>query len=213
MRPGLSVLLIAVLAALPAYVQADGRDRGFHRGQFHMQNRIHQGWRAGDLTRGEVRGLEREARHLRRDERAFAADGRISPWERRQLHRERGQLSRDIFRERHDGERRFSGRFDGRAGFGHRSDERFGGRGAGWGRGFDGWRDRSRDSIVRGVRSGALTPDEARGLRAEQRALRQQERLYRGDGALTPEERADLRARRNTLREHIYNETHDAERR
>lgn len=203
MRPGLSILLIAVLAALPVYAQADGRDRGFHRGQFHFQNRIHQGWRAGDLTRGEVRGLEREARHLRRDERAFAADGRIDPWERRQLWRERERLNRDIFRERHDGERRFSGRFD----------ERFGGRGAGWGRGFDEWRDRSRDAIVRGVRSGALTPDEARALRAEQRALRQQERLYRADGVVTPEERADLRGRLSALREHIYNEAHDAERR
>ena len=67
------------------------------------------------------------------------------------------------------------------------------------------------DRIAQGVRSGELTKDEAKGLRAEQRSIRQDERSYKSDGMLTKDERKDLHQDLNASSRGIYNEKHDAE--
>jgi hypothetical protein len=67
------------------------------------------------------------------------------------------------------------------------------------------------DRIAQGVRSGSLTKDEAKGLRGEQRTIRQEERQYKSDGALTRDERKDLQQDLNTASRNIYGEKHDAE--
>lgn len=63
--------------------------------------------------------------------------------------------------------------------------------------------------IGQGVRSGELTPAEARRLEREQRLLRQEERRYKADGHLSRAERADLHRDLNRSSRHIYNEKHD----
>jgi hypothetical protein len=65
------------------------------------------------------------------------------------------------------------------------------------------------DRIAQGVRSGALTKDEAKGLRGAQRAIRQEERRYKSDGVLTRAERKDLQQDLNTASRNIYSEKHD----
>ena len=50
-----------------------------------------------------------------------------------------------------------------------------------------------------GVRSGQLTKEEAKDLRSEQKAIRQEERAYKSDGKLTKEERKDLHQDMNEL--------------
>lgn len=69
------------------------------------------------------------------------------------------------------------------------------------------------ERIEQGVRSGALTKDEAKGLASEQRSIRQEERQYKSDGVLTKDERKDLQQDLNTASKDIYTEKHDAERR
>lgn len=65
--------------------------------------------------------------------------------------------------------------------------------------------------IRQGVQSGQLTRDEAKDLRSEQRAIRQEERAYKSDGRLTKEERKDLHQDMNELSKDIYQEKHDGE--
>ena len=67
--------------------------------------------------------------------------------------------------------------------------------------------------IAEGVRSGQLSPAEARRLQREQRMIRAEERRYKADGVLTRAERADLQRDLNRSSRHIYHEKHDAERR
>lgn len=219
---GLLVAILATAVSIPA--SADTRERGVNQRQQHQQQRILQGWRQGDLTRGEAHSLERQARDVRREERAFRSDGRFTPAERREVHRDLDLLSRDIRRERHDDERRFS----------HRGpDHRFGLGGGfpphqprhAWSgshdprqfRAFNGdpridrIQQRQHDHIVQGIRSGELTRREAHRLIEEQRAIRAEERAYLVDGVLTRAERADLYEDLSDARRHIYNETHDAE--
>lgn len=65
--------------------------------------------------------------------------------------------------------------------------------------------------IQQGVKSGELTKDEAKGLRVEQRSIRQEERQYKSDGILTKAERTDLRQDLNAASRTIYNEKHDSD--
>ncbi len=67
--------------------------------------------------------------------------------------------------------------------------------------------------IGQGIRSGELTPVEARRLEREQRHIRREERHYRADGQLSPAERADLQRDLNRSSRHIYNEKHDNQQR
>jgi hypothetical protein len=65
--------------------------------------------------------------------------------------------------------------------------------------------------IAQGVRSGALTQDEAKSLRSNERGIRQEERAYKSDGTLTAAERKDLHQDLNQASRSIYVEKHDGE--
>lgn len=210
MKSTVSGLLAVLLASVVTTAQAaDGRERNINQRQHHQQQRIHQGVRQGDLTRGEARQLQREARDVRREERAFRSDGRFTLAERQQVHRDLDQVSRNIRSERHDGERRFNHdrrhpAFDRGHGYGHASTRAFDRR-------VDHIQHSQRQRIEQGVRSGELTRHEARRLMAEQRAIEAEERRYLADGVLTQWERTDLMRDLNVASRHIYNETHDAQ--
>ena len=73
------------------------------------------------------------------------------------------------------------------------------------------YNDRSR--IRRGVRSGRLTREEARRLRAQERANRAERRGYRSDGTLTREERRDIRRDERRSDRRIRREVRDDDRR
>ncbi len=216
MNAAMSGLLVAMLIAASVPVAANAREHRVDQRQHNQQQRIHEGWRQGDLTRGETRRLQREARDIRRDERAFRSDGRFAPAERRHVQRDLDRLSRDIHRERHDGERRFghegnirnADRWPHRGWQGHQY-------GYGPSREFDRRVDhiqhRQRQRIVQGIRTGELTRHEARRLMTEQRAIEAEERRYLADGFLTRWERMDLMGDLNAAGRHIYNEAHDAQ--
>jgi len=70
---------------------------------------------------------------------------------------------------------------------------------------------RQHERIAQGVRSGELTRSEAQQLRAEQRAIRAKERLYKSDGVLTAAERRDLQHDQNVANRHISQEKHDGD--
>ena len=65
--------------------------------------------------------------------------------------------------------------------------------------------------IGQGVRSGQLTKEEAQGLAATQKEIRQEEKAYKSDGVLTKDERKDLHQDLNAASKEIYSEKHDAE--
>lgn len=67
--------------------------------------------------------------------------------------------------------------------------------------------------INQGVRSGELTPEEARGLRTEQKLVRITKRAMRADRVVTPRERRVLNRQLNRTSRDIGKEKHDAEKR
>jgi hypothetical protein len=100
----LAGLLGASLAA-----HADGprpRDPGVNARQHQQRDRIQQGVRSGELTRRETGRLAEQQRDIRQLERAYKSDGTLSAPERRDLHHEQNQASRDIYAQKHDAQDR-----------------------------------------------------------------------------------------------------------
>ncbi len=71
--------------------------------------------------------------------------------------------------------------------------------------------DRQAARIEQGVRSGELTPGEARGLAHQQRSIARQENRMRArnGGYLSPRERARLAHRQNRANRAIYEAKHN----
>jgi hypothetical protein len=67
--------------------------------------------------------------------------------------------------------------------------------------------------IHQGVRSGEITRREAYRLEREQAHIRRLERNAKADGYLSPYERDRIRAAQNAASRHIYEESHDGNRR
>lgn len=98
------VLIASLLLSACAYATAetsviDGR-------QAHQRERIQQGVRSGELTRPEARHLMRGEARLHRHEARVGADGIVTPRERAHLHRHAQHMSKRIYRQKHDRQRR-----------------------------------------------------------------------------------------------------------
>lgn len=195
MKPLFVSMLLAGMAMLwfVAPAQARPHDPGVNARQHHQQHRIGKGVRSGALTPGETRRLGREQRHIRKEERRYRSDGTFSRAERADLHRDLNRASRHIRHERHDGQRNrwhnYARRDPGVNARQHNQRGRL----------RDGWRD------------GSLTRSERHDLRAEQKAIRVEERQYKSDGVLTRVERKDLHQDMRAAGRNIYEERHDSE--
>lgn len=82
------------------------RHSGINARQHIQGDRIRQGIRSGELTRPETRGLRQQRRDIRQDERLYRSDGALTRAERRDLHRQLDGLSRDVYEQKHDAQRR-----------------------------------------------------------------------------------------------------------
>ncbi|CAG0929027.1 MAG: hypothetical protein EFKGCFLK_01532 [Rhodocyclaceae bacterium] len=108
MKPLFVSMLLAGMATLwfAAPAQARPHDPGVNARQHHQQQRIGQGVRSGELTRGEAHRLAREQRHIRQEERLYKSDGVLTRAERADLQHDLNRSSRHIYNEKHDAELR-----------------------------------------------------------------------------------------------------------
>jgi hypothetical protein len=70
------------------------------------QRRIDAGVADGSLTEREARRLQRAEDRIRAEEERFKSDGNFTPRERQKVVRDEKRLSRQIYRQRHDAQRR-----------------------------------------------------------------------------------------------------------
>jgi hypothetical protein len=96
--------IVLFLFSIAAQSQPNRIERRFDENQ---RERIREGWRSGELTPREFSHLKREQRHLHRAERRMLRDGRLGPVERHRLHKMKRHCSRDIWKKKHNNERRF----------------------------------------------------------------------------------------------------------
>lgn len=106
---GMAVLLFG---ASPAIADHGHRGAGVNERQQRIEQRIGQGVRSGELSPREFHRLQHELREIQRAEHHFRADGRFSRHEREELHARLDDLSRDVYRQKHDGERRYRSHYN-----------------------------------------------------------------------------------------------------
>jgi hypothetical protein len=105
--PRLSRLVPALalgFALLPAAAFADGRTPRVDHREWHQQHRVYNGVRSGALTPRETRRLAHEQRAIRGFERHAKSDGVVTRRERAHLRHMQNRASRDIYRQKHDGQ-------------------------------------------------------------------------------------------------------------
>jgi hypothetical protein len=183
-------MFAAVLIALPLVAAAGTRDPGVNQRQYNQHQRIQQGVKSGELTRGETRRLAAEQRHIRHEEARYKSDGQLTRAERGDLQHDLNRSRRHIYAEKHDVQHRPPAAVRDPA--------------------VNARQHNQHERIAQGVRSGALTQDEAKALRTEQRSIRQEERQYKSDGILARDERRDLHQDLRAASRDIYSEKHDA---
>lgn len=88
------------------HAQLKHRDPGINRHQLRQNERIKQGVRSGELTRGETRQLAQEQRAIRQKERQYKSDGVLTRNERQDLRQDQKAASRDIYEQKHDAQTR-----------------------------------------------------------------------------------------------------------
>lgn len=91
-----TVLLAASIIGAPAIAGVNGR-------QDHQRQRITQGWKSGELTRGESLRLGRQQHHIAHAEARMRADGgSLNRIERARLHGMQDRASVNIHRKKHN---------------------------------------------------------------------------------------------------------------
>lgn len=95
------ILFVAVVFAL--FTTAASAQKGHDVVTHH---RVQQGFRNGDLTRGEKARIHKNEAHYRHERRKAHRDGKFTMAERRRLNKMRHYDSRRIYAMKHNGRRR-----------------------------------------------------------------------------------------------------------
>lgn len=74
--------------------------------QQNQRNRIHHGVATGELTRVETVNAVHDQQQIRRTERRMTSDGVVTGRERARLHHKQNKASRELSRNKHDGQSR-----------------------------------------------------------------------------------------------------------
>ncbi|MFP5348816.1 MAG: hypothetical protein ACLGHO_03115 [Gammaproteobacteria bacterium] len=122
MKRVVAAIFIAAVTAVPAayaagsagghaaghqrHPHAARRDPGVNHRQQHQRSRIHQGAHSGELTKDEIKSLAQEQKSIRQQERAYKSDGKLTKDERKDMHQDLNQASKNIYNEKHDAEKR-----------------------------------------------------------------------------------------------------------
>ena len=106
MKKWIVVALVAVFGLLPARSFAQDKTPVVKERERNQRERIIEGKKSGELTRKETRRLAAEQAKIHRDEKKAKADGVVTPAERAKLHREQTRASKDIYRQKHDAQKK-----------------------------------------------------------------------------------------------------------
>lgn len=99
-----AAIAVIVLASLPA--EAQTRTPKVTERQVNQQQRINQGVESGELTRREAGKLQTQQAKVQRTKTKAKADGVVTQGERAKIHRQQNVASRNIYRQKHDGQKR-----------------------------------------------------------------------------------------------------------
>ena len=194
--------LFAGLGVAPAMAQGAYTPR-IDQAQQAISTRIQQGMASGHITPSEAQVLIRRERDIQMRENQYKANGSANPQERQQLRADLNALNADVERMMAN---RDVVRPPGYAGNpGNAGD-------AANTPGIDNREYQIGQRIDEGVRSGRISPREARRLERREREIARHEAFFKSDGVVTRQERRQLRDELDALREDVERMMHNGER-
>ena len=102
----LSIMTVAITATLATSAMAGTRDHRVNQRQHNQHERIGQGVKSGELTKGEAKDLRGDQKEIRQEEQQFKSDGKMTKDERQELHQDQNAASKEIYQEKHDEQER-----------------------------------------------------------------------------------------------------------
>ena len=101
-------IALFILGAGSAKVNAQAnRTPAIRQEQIKEQHKIRNGFATGEVTRKEAARLEMQQAKIQHDKRLAKQDGVVTPYERAVIKNEQARASRNIYRQKHDGQHRF----------------------------------------------------------------------------------------------------------
>jgi hypothetical protein len=186
----LAVLALPVLAQTNSAAPVTGQS--IQQRKENQQDRIGQGVQSGQLTAGEAAKLEGKEAALNREERNMRKldNGKLNASDKRALTQQQNQLSKQIYREKHDSATQNT---NPTSEVGKRAENQ-------------------QDRIAQGVKSGQLTAGESAHLENREAKINREVRDDRAanGGKLTPQERAKVNRQQNRTSRQIYRDKHNA---
>ncbi len=180
----LAAALLVSVASSPAIAQSTFTPRVDHS-QETISWRIQQGLASGHITPSEAQALLRRDNEIQMRETQYKSYGNITAHQRQQLRDDLSDLSSDV-------ERTMANREGGRpAGTAVQTP------------GIDNQDAQISQRIDEGLRSGRITPREARKLLSRQREISRHDAYFRSDGIVTLQERRQLRNELTSLRNEV----------
>ena len=73
-----------------------------HKREVKQNNRIKEGVKTGQLTKGEAKYLQQEQKEIRKSKRVAKQDGKVTKGERRMIKSEQNQANKDIYKLKHN---------------------------------------------------------------------------------------------------------------
>lgn len=103
---GRAVVAAILVMTFAAPVFADPKSPGVDRREHKQKQRVKEGVKSGELTKEEARALAAEQKAIRAKEREMKSDGALTREERKELHQDLNEASRNIVDQKHDADRR-----------------------------------------------------------------------------------------------------------
>ena len=103
---GRVVVAVILIMTFAAPVFAGPKSPGVDRREHKQKQRIKQGVKSGALTKEEGRALTAEQKAIRVKEREMKSDGSLTREERKELHHDLNEASKNIAEQKHDAETR-----------------------------------------------------------------------------------------------------------
>ncbi len=154
-----------------------------------QQDRIGQGVQSGQLTAGETSHLEKKEAAVNQEVRVDRTlnGGKLTGAERKQVNAQQNQLSRQIYKDKHNAATQHYGK--------NQADAR---------------RENQQDRIANGIASGKLNAAQASRLEQGESAINRKVRTDRSlnGGKLTAAEREQVNAQQNRMSGKIYRAKH-----
>lgn len=173
--------LLAGLGMTPAMAQGTNTP-GIDNTQQAISARIQQGMQAGRITPSEAQTLYARDRDISMRESRYKSDGNATPQERQQLRADLDGLNAEV--ERMIANRTVVGQ-------------------PGSTPGIDNSQFNIGQRIDEGVRTGHISPREARRLHDRERMIERHETSFKSDGVVTKQERRQLRNELTALRDQV----------